>query len=98
MRMKRHLTLSLAGCAASALLALALMGYAPTRVVAVGDVHGAFPELVTILQRASLIDENRQWIGGTTGRMCPDLRKPGSRMQWRKSGQGLHRLNPRNQR
>jgi hypothetical protein len=53
-------------CAASALLSLASMGYAPTRVVAIGDVHGAFSELVTMLQRTSLIDGNRQWIGGTT--------------------------------
>jgi len=66
MRIIRRLTLTtMAVCAASALLALALTGYPPTRVVAVADVHGAFSELVTILQRTSLLDGNRQWIGGT---------------------------------
>jgi hypothetical protein len=65
--MKRRLTLTtLVVCAASALLAVVLMGSAPTRVVAVADVHGAFSELVTMLQRTALIDGNRQWIGGTT--------------------------------
>ena len=34
------------------------------RVVAVGDVHGAYPELVAVLQECGLIDENRIWIGG----------------------------------
>jgi hypothetical protein len=65
--MKRRLTLkTLVGCAASALMALVLMGYAPSRVVAVADVHGALSELVALLQRTSVIDGNRQWIGGTT--------------------------------
>ena len=35
------------------------------RVVAVGDVHGAYPELVAVLQECGLIDENRIWIGVT---------------------------------
>jgi hypothetical protein len=34
------------------------------RVVAVGDVHGAFPELVAILEEAGLISEERLWVGG----------------------------------
>ncbi len=62
---RRVLTISVV-CAASALLAFALMGNAPTRVVAVADIHGAYSELVTVLQRTSTIDANRQWIGGTT--------------------------------
>ena len=36
------------------------------RVVAIGDVHGAFDQFVEILQTAGLIDAKRQWIGGTT--------------------------------
>jgi hypothetical protein len=38
----------------------------PGRIVAVGDVHGAYEEFVTILQRSGLIDANRQWIGGSS--------------------------------
>jgi Calcineurin-like phosphoesterase len=36
------------------------------RVVAIGDVHGAFDQFVEILQTAGLIDAKSQWIGGTT--------------------------------
>lgn len=36
------------------------------RVVAVGDVHGAYPALVGLLQATGLIDEKLQWTGGTT--------------------------------
>lgn len=36
------------------------------RVVAVGDVHGAYDELVTILQESDLIDDELKWIGGGT--------------------------------
>ena len=36
------------------------------RVVAVGDVHGAYGALVTTLQNAGVIDENLAWSGGRT--------------------------------
>ena len=39
-------------------------GERPERIVAVGDIHGAFDQLVTILQAAELLDERRQWVGG----------------------------------
>jgi len=39
---------------------------AQMRVVAVGDSHGAYPELVAILQRVGLIDGQPQWIGGSS--------------------------------
>jgi calcineurin-like phosphoesterase family protein len=35
------------------------------RVVAIGDVHGAFPEFVGILQRTGLINDKLQWSGGS---------------------------------
>jgi hypothetical protein len=35
------------------------------RIVAVADVHGSGPGLVSILQRAGLIDAQRHWSGGT---------------------------------
>jgi hypothetical protein len=46
------------------LLTSAVAGRAPARVVAVGDVHGAYAEFVAVLQRTGLIDTNRQWTGG----------------------------------
>ncbi len=36
------------------------------RVMAFGDVHGAYDELVALLQGAALIDEQLAWTGGTT--------------------------------
>ncbi len=36
------------------------------RVVAVGDVHGAFPELLSLLQGVGLLSPDLQWVGGTT--------------------------------
>ena len=47
------------------LAALLAAGRAPSRVVAVADVHGAYPELVALLQRVRLIDRHLQWTGGT---------------------------------
>ncbi len=35
-------------------------------MVAVGDVHGAFDELVTILEESELVDEELRWIGGAS--------------------------------
>ncbi len=36
------------------------------RVIAVGDVHGAYPELVSLLQAAQVIDAQLRWTGGST--------------------------------
>ena len=36
-----------------------------TRVVAIGDIHGDFDALVSILQEARLVDARYRWIGGT---------------------------------
>jgi hypothetical protein len=36
---------------------------AAARLVAIGDVHGAFEPFVEILQTAGLIDANKKWIG-----------------------------------
>ena len=36
------------------------------RIVAVGDIHGSFSGLVSILREASLIDEANRWTGGNT--------------------------------
>lgn len=35
-----------------------------SRIVAVGDVHGAFDRFVAILQEAKVIDNRRRWAGG----------------------------------
>jgi len=52
-----------------ALLALPLLQQAwgaktSSRVVAVGDVHGDLEALVSILQKAEIIDDQRRWSGG----------------------------------
>jgi hypothetical protein len=47
------------------LLTPAAAGPAPTRVVAVADVHGAYEEFVALLERVGLTDANRRWAGGT---------------------------------
>ncbi|HXV64011.1 MAG TPA: metallophosphoesterase [Vicinamibacteria bacterium] len=36
------------------------------RIVAVGDVHGAYDNFVAVLQNAGLVDEKQRWIGGDT--------------------------------
>jgi hypothetical protein len=36
----------------------------PERIVAVGDVHGAFDRYVAILREAGIIDEDRKWAAG----------------------------------
>lgn len=35
----------------------------PSRVVAIGDVHGAYTEFVSILQRTGLVDTSLNWTG-----------------------------------
>ena len=37
---------------------------APGRIVAIGDVHGAFDRYTTILREAKLVDAKHHWIGG----------------------------------
>jgi hypothetical protein len=53
---------------AGLLLALALFlpaaAISQQRVVAVGDIHGAYGEFVTLLERLGLIDASRAWTGG----------------------------------
>lgn len=39
---------------------------APGRVVAIGDIHGEYEGLVSILGEAGLVDEQQHWIGGDT--------------------------------
>lgn len=36
------------------------------RVVAIGDVHGAYPEFVQVLKGTGLVDANLHWTGGRT--------------------------------
>ena len=39
---------------------------AEQRIVAIGDVHGDLPDFAAILQQVGLMNESRQWSGGTT--------------------------------
>ena len=52
----------------AAVLALLVSTAAPAqaggRIVAVGDIHGAYDEFVAILQQAGLIDAEMHWTGG----------------------------------
>jgi hypothetical protein len=60
---------SLAGRSVAALallLALAPARAGQERIVAVGDVHGSFPQFVNILQRTGVIDARHQWAAGAT--------------------------------
>lgn len=50
--------------AVALLMAPAAATQAPSRIVAVGDVHGAFDEFTAILQNVGLIDGDRRWTGG----------------------------------
>jgi hypothetical protein len=76
----RRGTLGAATCAAAALLAL-MNGRSVTarvegasacnltttdRIVAVGDIHGAYEPFVKILQSAGVIDARQRWIAGGT--------------------------------
>lgn len=38
----------------------------PGRTVAIGDVHGAHDELVSILRESGLVNEETKWVGGST--------------------------------
>jgi hypothetical protein len=62
---------------AVALVALAVVASMPAsaedicdvqapRVVAIGDIHGAYDNFVQVLQMAGLVDDDAHWIGGTT--------------------------------
>lgn len=52
--------------AVALLLALDAASPAPARVVVVPDVHGAYQELVALLQRTGIIDGRFMWTGGST--------------------------------
>ena len=36
------------------------------RIVAIGDIHGAYDNLVAVLKNAELVDDELRWIGGET--------------------------------
>ena len=55
----------LAALAAAGVFSTLPAAAAEQRIVAVGDVHGAYGQLVTILQKAGLIDAETHWIGGS---------------------------------
>ncbi len=37
-----------------------------TRIVAIGDIHGAYDNFVAVLKNAGLVDDKLHWIGGQT--------------------------------
>ena len=50
--------------AAPATTLIADQAAATRRIVAVGDIHGAYDELVSVLQVADIIDDGLKWSGG----------------------------------
>ena len=63
-RRHSHRATSIAACLLLT-VAFARTIVAQERVVAIGDVHGSFPQFVGILQQVGLIDAHRKWIGGS---------------------------------
>ena len=47
-----------------AALVSASNGLAGERIVAIGDIHGEYDGFVSILQRAGLVDDDVNWVGG----------------------------------
>jgi hypothetical protein len=66
----------------AALLLLPAAATAGERVVAIGDIHGAYDALVDILMRTGLIDERRDWVGeGVSFVQTGDFTDRGSRVR-----------------
>ena len=72
---RRFATAHLSGVALSALLIAALAIAAggtltaqdtPVRLMAIGDIHGSYDGLTTILRKTGLVDEQLRWSGGRT--------------------------------
>ena len=62
----RFQTLAVATFVAATTLTAMTVGQSPAaRIVAIGDIHGAFDPFVQILQSAGLIDASKKWSGGT---------------------------------
>lgn len=77
----------------------------PTRIVAVGDVHGDFDQFVAVLRAAGVVDRRNRWLGGRmhlvqTGDLLdrgPDSRKVVDLLidlegQARRAGGAVHAL------
>jgi len=63
--MRRLILHILIGAAALALLvSTAAPAWSGDRIVAIGDIHGAYDEFVAILQETGLIDAETHWVGG----------------------------------
>ena len=59
---------SLAGCAVRSAAAkeIPYEWSNVARIVAIGDIHGAYDSFVTVLRNSGLVDEELRWIGGKT--------------------------------
>jgi hypothetical protein len=58
--------LLLAGAPSSSPAAEDICDIHAPKVVAVGDIHGAYDNFVDVLRMAGLVDEDAHWVGGTT--------------------------------
>jgi hypothetical protein len=62
---RRTVAVAIISFIAALWMPLRVAGNGPSRIVAIGDIHGALPELLDILQKIGLIDGSRQWTGGS---------------------------------
>jgi hypothetical protein len=58
--------LPILGAVGVLLLMLTASAGAQERIVAVGDIHGSYPQLARILQQTKLIGQDLQWMGGSS--------------------------------
>ena len=59
----RLAVLAAAGVIGAATLPV-LTAQSPTRLIAIGDIHGSYDGITTILRRAGLVDDALKWSGG----------------------------------
>lgn len=62
----RLAVLAAAGVIGAATLQPVLTAQSPTRLIAIGDIHGSYDGITTILRRAGLVDDALKWSGGRT--------------------------------
>src|SRR5687768_11703961 len=43
-----------------------LTAQSPTRIIAIGDIHGSIDGFTAILRKTGLIDDRQKWTGGRT--------------------------------
>jgi hypothetical protein len=63
-RARRSIVLAATLLCVNSLATIPARSQQPTRLIAIGDIHGSYDGLITILRRTGLIDERGKWSGG----------------------------------